>query len=665
MWSFDVFDTCLVRRHAVPTDVFLTLANRLENQLKPALGTDYAQIFLEIRTSAESLAIKKSGKEEVTLEEIWLEVGNLVPNLDIKNGLNIELEIEASTLHPVASTLSLVNEARKKFGKIIYISDTYLPAFFIEQQLERYGFLDDKDFCFVSSDYKKTKRSSSLYREVIDNLGISPKKITHHGDNLDSDVLQAKACGLNTVHIQNAHLNSREKEIGKNLINISPSEVSKIIGSMRASRVSGSNIDSESCQSLVSSFIGPYLWILANWILNRAETDGIKRLYFFSRDCHGLSVVATEIARRQKLDIECRYLKVSRQALLLPSIKEISPAGIPWLRRSWENGRLGNIAGKLDIDVNLLIDSLAPKIPGIDKEYCLGSDQDWDIFWDALNSINIKNVLNLSIVKRRSAALQYFEQEGMFDSVNSAMVDLGWHQSCQYALASILKTKDSSFVLPAYYLALVNNRSNYLKEMPAQALFHRAPHDRRITYHEPTVFSRIGLLEHVLNCAPHGTVHHYDSNIETGLSNPICLHVDEEEILAKEQLLSSLKLYASHHTFELNLSDDETRLSLNALLHTCGTHPDKKWTSILKYISVADDQNNYDRSSMIKSLTFKNLIVDFANLRDLKRINIQSLGIWPELSLIGSNNSIINAYKFLGQILDIARSFRNSLLLKS
>ena len=449
--------------------------------------------------------------------------------------------------------------------------------------------------------------------------------------------------------------------MGRKLQSLNAEKTSVLIGAMRIGRLSAESEDQHAARSLVAQFVGPLLWVLADWLLTRANRDEIKRLYFCSRDCHGLYEVATILAIRRGINIECRYLFVSRQALLLPSVLDISPEGMPWLRRSWESGKLCSLAGKLDIDVALISAAMASDFPGINGESRLISDNHWNAFWQALNRPSVKSVILEKITDRREAAIKYFRQEGMFDEIKIALVDLGWHQSGQYALTTLLRTKDPKFSISAYFLGLVDRRSAYIRKMPAQALFHRAPYDRRTALSDDVFYSRIGLLEHILNCAPHGSVHHYETSTETYSTVPKFLNTSKEEVFAKQSLLKNLQIFAANHIQPLSFTDYESRMTFNAILSTAALNPDKEWAQIASAIGVADDQNNLDQAPMIKPRSLKNAAHDAFALRDLKRLNPHKLGTWPELSLKCTSGLALSTYRATGVICDAIRVSRRTI----
>lgn len=663
MWSFDVFDTCLVRRKAFPTDLFLEVAERLRESLLSTLGTDFREVFREARVEAERIALANCGHEETTLDEIWEELIKILPSLAGSEGNKVELAVEAENLMPIARALVLVDSGRQEHGRVAFISDTYLPRSFIEQQLSKHGFLKAGDAIFLSSEERLTKRSGKLFTHAVQQLGIPDSSVVHHGDNQHSDVRQASRAGLQAHYLPQGQLSAHERDVGQKLKHLDCRAASSLVGAMRVARLSADSERDYAARSLVSSFIGPFLWILAEWLLRRAAADGIKRLYFFSRDCHGLHCVASVLSKSLNLGIDCRYLRVSRQALLLPSITEVNPEGIPWLRRAWERGNVSDVLGKLDIDGDEARQALS-HIGGIKStSFSLDSDEQWARMWAALGREPLRSMLMERISERRHSALAYLKQEGLLEDVRFGLVDLGWHQSCQAALTKLLRLHGVETRIPAYYLALTTGRGAYLPDCPAQSPFHRSPSDRRSSKADYELFSRIPLMEHVLNCAPHGTVHHYfeSPSLDSG-TTVVETATSKAEIAVKSQLFSELGKFTEHCGIPLGLSDHGTRDALSALLQVASTSPLPQWARLLEALEVADDQNNRDASSMVKRRHWRDVAKDAIRGRDFFSLSSNVTGVWPELSLVGSGHRIAHAYKRLEQVGRVRRFIKSALI---
>src|SRR5262249_1560311 len=154
--------------------------------------------------------------------------------------------------------------------------------------------------------------------------------------------------------------------------------ISRLVGEMRAFRLGTTHTDGTN--SLVATFLGPATFIWAAWTLNVAQRDGIRRLYFAARDGYLVWRAAHVLSPRFGA-IECRYLKISRQAVLLPSIEEISPSGISWLRRPWELPELDRLLRKLGLSWEEVEQGFSSLHAKYGKSTILGTDEQWDQFW--------------------------------------------------------------------------------------------------------------------------------------------------------------------------------------------------------------------------------------------------------------------------------------------
>jgi hypothetical protein len=69
--SFDVFDTCLTRRVAMPTDIFLECSHTMSELVGRHPTLAFEEEFRWARDRGEQLARQESPYEDVTLSEVW------------------------------------------------------------------------------------------------------------------------------------------------------------------------------------------------------------------------------------------------------------------------------------------------------------------------------------------------------------------------------------------------------------------------------------------------------------------------------------------------------------------------------------------------------------------------------------------------------------------
>jgi FMN phosphatase YigB (HAD superfamily) len=402
VYSFDVFDTVLVRRTAFPSDVFRLVGERIVGEIGCPANRGFIEDFVASRLQAEQMAL--AGREEATLDAIWMKLRDLL-DLPAACGPPYELDLEREVLAPNAIVLERIADARAAGKRIVFVSDTYLPAEFVKDALRRHNAAAEGDGIYVSSALGRTKRSGALYKEMLKAEKVSANAVHHYGDNPHSDVDVPRRLGIAATLVADAHFNQWERAILN--CEAAPGETAaRLAGSMRLFRLGASREFSTGVRDLVATFLGPATVVWAAWVLAAARRDGVRRLYFAARDAHLVWRAARVLAPRFG-DIDCRYLKISRQSILLPAVEEISPDGIPWLLRSWEIPELDRLIRKLGLqwhEVGQEFSSLA-KSEGRAKQ--LTTEPEWKEFWAVLQTPALKALLTARIADRREAALAF------------------------------------------------------------------------------------------------------------------------------------------------------------------------------------------------------------------------------------------------------------------
>ena len=177
--SFDIFDTLIIRPEVnEPSDVF-----DLVHPDDPSFKEKRLEAARISRLEAES-----KGLEERKLCEIYKHL----PGYDENDEINAELKVCKAN----KPALTFFNKVKESGKRIIIISDMYLDSSTIEEILQNCGYdLTDVPI-YVSSEYGKTKRSGNLFRTVLEHEEVEAGKVLHIGDNLISDYLMPKKCGM-------------------------------------------------------------------------------------------------------------------------------------------------------------------------------------------------------------------------------------------------------------------------------------------------------------------------------------------------------------------------------------------------------------------------------------------------------------------------------------
>jgi predicted HAD superfamily hydrolase len=313
VYSFDVFDTCMIRRLAVPTALFHEVARKaLAARGIPATPSG-VEDFVAARIKAQQLAYRQrpAGCEDIDLDKIWRVLAGMMGWPYTENLRQFELEAEEATLTPVASIWERIEALRQQGFRSIFVSDMYLPTDFIQRLLLQHQFAREGDGIYVSSEVGKTKASGNLFHHTLAREDIAPAQLWHTGDHAESDFAVPRRLGIHARLITEPAFTTVEASL---LQTHDFSAATRIPGEMRALRLGRRAGESANVAELASQFVAPFTLGFVAWVLQRAKEDGVSRLYFMARDTQ-LSCKVAQLLSPQFGGIDCRYLHVSRRAL--------------------------------------------------------------------------------------------------------------------------------------------------------------------------------------------------------------------------------------------------------------------------------------------------------------------------------------------------------------
>jgi FMN phosphatase YigB (HAD superfamily) len=505
--SFDVFDTLLTRPVVAPADLFTAVGRRASVRLGRQCEPGDAETFAALRVQAEQLARKSSTTEETSLDSIWEILERLIGWEGLRFTSACELEVEAESLTVVQDTADLVEGCRRKGKRLAFVSDTYLPEAFVRDQLEAHGLYRAGDVLYVSSTNGKTKATGSLFDEMLLDTGIPASGVVHIGDHPQSDVQMPRRRGIASQRTGAADLTADEWDLYRRL-EPRRDPASRIPGAARAFRVARRRAEQNDEAALVAELLGPAIMIFVVWALGEASRLGLERLYFCARDGYLPWRMAARLTPHFG-GVECRYLHVSRRALYLPSVQAVTPEEMPWLRKWYERISLRQALAKLDEHVDDFA-GVSPEAANLAKTPdSVLDDSAWESFWKTLRSDPMRQTILDKARTQREAALGYFREQGLFLDYSWAIVDVGWHLSCQAALRKIFRSADPQADVRGLYLGLRDERAPPTVAGPAQAMCYGP--GQNVPRHDRTgaLFGMTTAWEHLFGCAPHGGVRRY------------------------------------------------------------------------------------------------------------------------------------------------------------
>lgn len=314
IYSYDIFDTCLVRACGSPTDLWDVLAHDVLGD-----SADSASIsdFVLIRRNAEGQAREQlinESKEDITIEDIYsyCDFSSLTPmsNEDI---LKKEIEVEDCMLVPVLKIKEEIDNLHRNGKHITFISDMYLPTSFIRNKLQSTGLYTEGDHLYISGDIGKAKSTGHLFEYVRHDLHAEYCQWMHQGDNRHSDYKVPKKKGIKAKLISHPLSYYEHKALEYNL-DFSSSDIQKIAAICRATRLSMQDAPGD---RFAADFIAPLMTTFVHHILDDANRRGLQHLYFIARDACILYHIAQHFIQLYPT-ISIHYLYASRQSLYHP-----------------------------------------------------------------------------------------------------------------------------------------------------------------------------------------------------------------------------------------------------------------------------------------------------------------------------------------------------------
>ena len=444
-YSFDIFDTCLIRTCGFSHNVFDILALR-------TLGVDSSESlradFVNSRITAEARARKRK-KGEVTLQEIYDEFDFPILTLKAKNDiLKKEIDIERDVLVAVSSIQNKIVELHECGISVLYISDMYLPEVFIKEILVKYGFWKDGDKLYVSCEVGATKNEGTLYDLVARDNNLSYQHWHHYGDNYYSDYVVPKKKGI-IAHKVTHSFSNYEKQLLQ--LSLYPGVFLNQImaGIQKAVRLS---FKGSPQVDLASNIVIPLMTGFVNNILENAKKEKIEKLYFLSRDGYLPYYIAC-LLHNQYPEIELEYFYTSRSALYFPGIDVPSEDCLLLLLGKKKKKKLKEVfADKTNIDISQFISTeefdkvIMSKDEGINKIHMLYENP------------HFVKTINNEYLEQKGLTVEYLEQIGLASTkYSNAIVDVRGTRKCHKIINKLLNEAGYPSV-KGYYLEVTGER---------------------------------------------------------------------------------------------------------------------------------------------------------------------------------------------------------------
>lgn len=301
--SFDVFSTLIFRTTKRPEDIFSIVEYRYNST-----HSDKINDFRYTRIMSERLARDSRTSEDILLDAIY-------SKMPYSEGQRKELQdleelLEVENCVPNRFMMEVVDYCRKEGKKIVITTDMYLSSKVISGILNKIGV--KYDYLFVSGEVGKTKKSGTLFKHVLDELGIAPTDVIHMGDSIHSDIKMANKNGIEAI--ETPFLPKKyEYAISNPDYSLSVNQMESLIDDEF-----GMTTKLTSAKKLGYGVIGPVMFAYCRWVHDKKELLKFDELCFVAREGY-LIQKCYEAMYPEEKDI-IHYIRINKNVMRTPML---------------------------------------------------------------------------------------------------------------------------------------------------------------------------------------------------------------------------------------------------------------------------------------------------------------------------------------------------------
>lgn len=381
--------------------------------------------------------------------------------------------------------------------------------------------------------------------------------------------------------------------------------------------------------------IAPILVDYVEWVLEKAQAQGLHRLYFLARDGHILQKLATLLCRQSGLSIQCRYLYCSRFALRTAAYHILSEEDILAMvgekcvrctpRVLFERSNLTQ--EQMDTLVKVCnCGDLETLLSEAERILLVEKLRNTPLYWEYLREQSAKSY---------RSAMDYLQQEGLLNG-DVAVVDSGWSGSMQRSLGQLLRSKGFSHRLEGFYFGM------YLAPKDAEdGVYHTFYFN-----HQGKLTDKAWFNNNFFECmlaAPHGMTVGYEERY--GKMVPLLRERrDSEELSLVEAQENGILQYAQG--YHATPTDKEERLRrCRKKLRQCMVHPTLAQVELLGHFKFCDDSTEGYFYPLARVESMRTLNTRLLPIRVLRKLSKGRL--FPYHPFVWYYGSVVGAPKWL------------------
>lgn len=207
-------------------------------------------------------------------------------------------------------------------------------------------------------------------------------------------------------------------------------------------------------QKLYLRVFVPALIGYVEWVLQDAFDRGIKRLFFLSRDGYQMYLIGKSLCDARNIDIECRYINVSRYSMRVPSYHLDTKKALDQICVGGIDITLTKIlkrAALTDAEISQVINDIGWQGR---QDRILNYSEIMTLKSELIATNNIYTYIENHSKECYKDAIGYLNQEGLLDGIRCALVDSGWIGTLQDSIETLVKSVNPNLKLEGYYFGM-------------------------------------------------------------------------------------------------------------------------------------------------------------------------------------------------------------------
>lgn len=471
MYSFDIFDTLIIRTTAEPQGIYALMKEQLAADRHRNKLEDYIiENFFELRIHSEEL-IRKSKEcqnvEEISLQDIYraMAASGLLSEEQMSYLCSVEEELEIAGAIAIPENIKRIKNLLQHGERVVLISDMYLPTDVIRKILINIDEIFSNIPIYVSSEYGMRKTTGNLYQKVQEIEQVNYQDWNHIGDNIFQDIEMASRFGIRVEAFPRIELTDLENELLKRYGDDGGLQlmIGTAVNSDRAYQREAQDSDKKRAYHIGCRYVGPILYSYVEWIVCQAVKRNLKRLYFIARDGYLIKKQVDTILKRKKITIETKYIYGSRKAWRMPSLSEehYNLYQLIWWSHAGRIHTLNELAEVLHVPLRDLYDYL----PGVyvkNRKNNEITNQELEYIASRLEvNREFKNFHLQKLKQERKLAQEYLTQEVDVSDDYFAFVDVSGGGLTQGCLRELIKERYSR---PIHTFFFKTDRVNLVEE---------------------------------------------------------------------------------------------------------------------------------------------------------------------------------------------------------